>query len=169
MPALLKYGAIGLFYSDKEPLYQKMFMAKLVRHLPYHVIMLLCHPSLRNRKICHPRATLCLPRVKLSAHGPHYAALSLHYASLGPPALWQHNANLGQHNVSLGRHIFPYPSGRGGILYQCGRRLVGAFLVAGVVDLGDVERLLGVLALEVVLALAERTGLFALDLLGAAP
>ena len=26
---------------------------------------------------------------------------------------------LGQHNVSLGRYIFPYPSGRGGILYQC--------------------------------------------------
>ena len=40
-------------------------------------------------------------------------------------------------------------------------------LVAGVVDLGDVEGLLGVLALEVVLGLAERTGLLALHLLDA--
>ena len=50
-----------------------------------------------------------------------------------------------------------------------GRWLIQTFLVAGVVDLGDVEGLLGVLALEVVLALAERTGLLALHLLGAAP
>ena len=40
-------------------------------------------------------------------------------------------------------------------------------LVAGVVDLGHVEGLLGVLALEVVLGLAERTGLLALHLLDA--
>ena len=40
----------------------------------------------------------------------------------------------------------------------------GSSLVAGVVDLGHVEGLLGVLALEVVLGLAERTGLLALHL-----
>ena len=36
---------------------------------------------------------------KYAAHVPHYAAQGLHY-------------------VTLGRHIFPYPLGRGGILYQ---------------------------------------------------
>ena len=55
---------------------------------------------------------------KYATHVPHYAALGLHYAALGPTALGQHNAALGQHNVTLGRHIFPYPSGRGGILFQ---------------------------------------------------
>ena len=46
---------------------------------------------------------------------------------------------------------------------------VDGSLVAGVVDLGHVEGLLGVLALEVVLGLAERTGLLALHLLDAFP
>ena len=36
--------------------------------------------------------------------------------SIGVP--WADNAALGQHNVSLGQYIFPYPSGRGGILYH---------------------------------------------------
>ena len=49
------------------------------------------------------------------------------------------------------------------------RLLDAVSLVAGVVDLGDVEGLLGVLALEVVLPLAERAGLLALHLLGAFP
>ena len=44
---------------------------------------------------------------------------------------------------------------------------VDGSLVAGVVDLGYVEGLLGVLALEVVLPLAEGTGFLALHLLGA--
>ena len=47
--------------------------------------------------------------------------------------------------------------------------LLDASLVAGVVDFGDVEGLLGVLALEVVLPLAERTGRLALHLLDAFP
>ena len=82
-------------------------MEQFVGYLPYHVIMLLCHPSLGNRKICHPLATLCLPRVKLSTHGPPYAALGLHYATLEPPALWRHNATLWQHNVSPRAAYFP--------------------------------------------------------------
>ena len=55
---------------------------------------------------------------KYAAHVPHYAALQFHYTALWPTALGQHNTALGQYNVTLGRHIFPFPSGRGGIVYQ---------------------------------------------------
>ena len=64
--ALLHYGVIGVFCSDKGPLYQYK------------------QPLPRG----HPQATLCLPWEKLPAHGPHYAASGFHHYTMVLPVLF---------------------------------------------------------------------------------
>ena len=47
---------------------------------------------------------------------------------------WADNAALGQHNVSLEQYIFPYLSGRGGILYQLLLKLFAMLFIPPLID-----------------------------------
>ena len=67
-----------------------------------NIRMLICHSCPRERENIY------------IAHRPHYASHRSHYLP------WRHMLPEGcimlPDNVPWGRHIFPYPSGRGGIL-----------------------------------------------------